>query len=181
MGEQDKDGLRFPVYRLEYKRDSGVLTHWVQGQVPEKYLAAGTRVTLDVDGENRLTNARLHSAGHLIDVVASKWKPDWIPAKGMHFQTTSWVEFKGALDPSEKDDFKKVFQEEINDLVAEELQMVVKMADQDAGSRRKVGFEGKSDCECGGTHIANSRELTGLSIESLKKAKDCVRVKYSFK
>ena len=170
------DSFSVPVTRLEYNRENGILTHWITTRQEFLDIRNGYKVEIEIDGEHRVKNAKLHSAGHLIDVVASKLKPTWVPTKGMHFQSNSWVEFKGSIDPTEKDSFKTQFQAEIDSLLSQDLELIVSMVE---GERRKVAFNGYNHCECGGTHVRRSGDLSGLNIEKIQKSKDCVKIKYS--
>lgn len=43
---------------------------------------AGQEAHLQIDEKRRKLNARLHSAGHLLDVVVKKLGQDWVPGKG---------------------------------------------------------------------------------------------------
>jgi Ser-tRNA(Ala) deacylase AlaX len=48
-----------------------------------------------IDEAVRKLNARLHSAGHLLDVAVSRLKLDWKAGKGYHFQDSPYVEYVG--------------------------------------------------------------------------------------
>ena len=45
--------------------------------------------------EKRRLYARLHSAGHMLDIVVKNLKLGWIPGKGYHFPDGPYVEYNG--------------------------------------------------------------------------------------
>ena len=74
-------------------------------------LFAGQVVSMSVDREVRLANAKCHSAGHLIDVSVNRFNDRlaaqypgyylaWLPTKGYHFKDGPYVEYKGKLEYS---------------------------------------------------------------------------------
>lgn len=56
-------------------------------------------VEMKVDGDKRLLYARLHSAGHLLDMAVARLGYQWHPSKGCHFPVGAYVEYVGAIDP----------------------------------------------------------------------------------
>lgn len=64
----------------------------------------GTGVNLQVDGEKRRLYARIHSAGHLLDIAVRRCRLTQLsPGKGYHFATGAYVEYIGIIDNSLKD------------------------------------------------------------------------------
>jgi Ser-tRNA(Ala) deacylase AlaX len=55
----------------------------------------GELVLQEVEEPFRIANAKLHSAGHLIDVAVKALKYGWIPTKGYHFSDGPYVEYSG--------------------------------------------------------------------------------------
>ena len=92
----------------------GVVLHSLAAPPPPE-LAPGARVSLHVDAALRLLHARIHSAGHLLDVAllrlgfaldgggAPDGAPDAAPrltaAKGSHTPAEMWVEYTGKVPP----------------------------------------------------------------------------------
>ena len=101
---EGESGAPFAVSMVK-KGKTGVVRH--EGASPTlPPFAAGSRVRCAVNGQARLLNARVHSAGHLIDVamtnsgMASRLRP----TKGYHFTPGSYVEYEGdKLDVPERD------------------------------------------------------------------------------
>ena len=48
-----------------------------------------------IDENKRRLYARLHSAGHLLDVAVSNIGLSWQPGKGYHFPDSPYVEYIG--------------------------------------------------------------------------------------
>jgi Ser-tRNA(Ala) deacylase AlaX len=62
-----------------------------------------------VDGEFRKTNARIHSAGHLLDVAMNRaGKTELKPGKGYHFVEGPYVEYIGVVPENERDELVKI-------------------------------------------------------------------------
>ena len=101
---EGESGAPFAVSMVK-KGKTGVVRH--EGASPKlPPFAAGSRVRCAVSEQARLLNARVHSAGHLIDVamtnsgMASRLRP----TKGYHFTPGSYVEYEGdKLDVPERD------------------------------------------------------------------------------
>jgi Ser-tRNA(Ala) deacylase AlaX len=56
-----------------------------------------------VDESYRRLSARIHSAGHLLDMAVRRaGRTDLKPGKGYHFPTSPYVEYIGAVDAKEK-------------------------------------------------------------------------------
>ena len=67
-------------------------------------ITVGDRVNLNVDEAHRRLNARLHSAGHLIDVAMKAAGCSALePAKGYHYSPGSYVEYGGKLSQGERE------------------------------------------------------------------------------
>ena len=99
---QGESGVPFAVGMVR-KGLTGVVRH--EGASPPPF-AVGSRVRCAVRGESRLLSARVHSAGHLIDVAmtASGMADRLRPTKGYHFTPGSYVEYEGGkLEAAERD------------------------------------------------------------------------------
>merc|ERR1712232_885145 len=91
-------------------------------------MAAGgvTKVNCRIDEKVRRINARVHTAGHLLDRAAKDLEWKWIPGKGYHFPDGPYVEYVLNADsrkidskkPAEKDKFVADLQAAIDRLVS---------------------------------------------------------------
>lgn len=82
----------------------------------DELLQIGSEVTMVIDEAIRKLNARLHSAGHLLDVAVNRLKLDWKPGKGYHFADSPYVEYVGVCEDKEKT--QKDLQKEVDELLA---------------------------------------------------------------
>ena len=70
-----------------------------------------------VDRASRMLYAKLHSAGHLIDVAMQQCGVGLKAGKGFHFPKGSYVEYVGKLDADTKDTLKDRFAKVLNELI----------------------------------------------------------------
>merc|ERR1712232_1253726 len=136
-------------------------------------MAAGgvTKVNCRIDEKVRRINARVHSAGHLLDRAAKDLDLKWIPGKGYHFAEGPYVEYV-LNDDSRKIDTKKAGDKE---KLIEQLQGAI---DGLVGAGGAVLVQYKSDvrhvemageeCPCGGTHVKNITEIGKVEVKALK-------------
>ena len=86
----------------------------------------GDEVELKINEDFRKLNARLHSAGHLLDVCVRRMGLDWVmksiilqvPGKGYHFEKGAYVEYVGAIEPAKIDETVK----KLNELCTEYIE-----------------------------------------------------------
>lgn len=169
--------------------DSGLVLHY--GEYIEGTFTMGQQINLSIDLDKRIVNARVHSAGHLLDCAVSSLDLAHLkPTKGFHFPEGPYVEYEGILD--NKNDWINPIQEKINDLVKENIQISnYSLSFEEAAqkniwapagkSARVVDFEGFDGCGCGGTHVLNSSEIGEISIRKIKVKKGVTRIAYALK
>lgn len=154
-------------------------------------IAAGDEVILHVDEARRTLNTRVHSAGHVVDMAVQALGLDWAPGKAYHFPDGPYVEYLGTLD-GDKDVMQKNLEREINvftrgDIptsmkffphseLASILKVVPAWAPVDKPCR--VVFYGDFGVPCGGTHVANLRDIGAVTVRKLKPGAGTVRVAY---
>jgi Ser-tRNA(Ala) deacylase AlaX len=158
-------------------------------------LIPGTKVNQYIDEDFRLECARLHSAGHLIDVCMQRLGLlDTLKAtKGYHFSDGPYVEFQGVIT-EELASLPSKMNEIITELVGSDVATEVEvMSREDAavkcnydttnspgsGDLRVVSIAGMP-CPCGGTHVESTKNLQGLEVTKVKKKKDIYKVSYKF-
>lgn len=65
-------------------------------------------------------NARIHSAGHLLDMAMNRCgQTELKPGKGYHFPSGAYVEYIGNIDNAIKDKLKEDLQKAVNDIIKE--------------------------------------------------------------
>ena len=195
---EGESGAPFAVSMVR-KGSTGVVRHEGASPTPPPF-TAGSRVRCAVSEQARLLNARVHSAGHLIDVamtnsgMASRLRP----TKGYHFTPGSYVEYEGdKLDVPERDALLAKLQASMDQLVAQSIDTKVQSVDaQQLGSVCppnaipadksmwgsgwvRVVCVGGLGCPCGGTHVANTSELRAVTVGAIKSKGKVTRVSYT--
>ncbi|CAD8054192.1 unnamed protein product [Paramecium primaurelia] len=149
-----------------------------------------------VNEEQRRNYARLHSAGHFIDMVVKKLGLKWAGAKGYHFPDGSYVEYQGVLE-GKPEDIQLSLQQTCDQLLNEtedndkkqveylnEEQLSQRMGEvphyfKGAQNVRYVKLCKYDDgCPCGGTHVNHVKELIKVNIVKVQKKGKFIRVSY---
>merc|ERR1712093_139775 len=153
------------VYEVNFTSvgPDGIINHY--GDFTSGAFEAGASVELEINAEKRKLYARIHSAGHLLDLaVVAAGYTDLKPAKGYHFEDGSYVEYIGNIDSKERAAAKVKIQEELNKLIAADLPVTVAR-----GVPRIVAYGDDAGCPCGGTHVTNTGLLGKVTLTKLKK------------
>lgn len=146
------------------RTESGIL-HLVDREIEEK------EVVLSVDANVRQWHSRLHSAGHLIGMAIETM--GWRAIKGNH-QPGQCRVMGTKVDESAPVPEKEAIERVVNAWIDEGLE--VRLTNTD--SLRTVTWGDLKAFPCGGTHVQNTRELTGFTVESVKFKKGELRVAY---
>jgi Ser-tRNA(Ala) deacylase AlaX len=154
------------------KQGSIVLHH---GIITQGKVSPGDRVTLELDREQRILNARLHTAGHALEYPLHEMGFISTIGKGYHFPDSPFVELQSDPPfPSNLDlkDLATKIQTATNEMIQKDLKYtssLVKFEDVPKYSKRDVsafaneefiriveleGFKGQG-LPCGGTHLPN--------------------------
>ena len=81
-----------------------VILHFGRFEPAGATFAEGSEVDCQVDEEKRRLYARVHSAGHLLDIAMSlAGRTDLKPSKGYHFATGAYVEYIGSVEVNDKE------------------------------------------------------------------------------
>lgn len=164
---------------------NGTVYHF--GNFAEGSFAVNEEVDLEVHEERRVLNARLHSAGHLIDIAAKKVGFDLNCVKSYHFPDGPYLEYEGMLENSDRylADLAKM----ANDLIAENLPLVKRLVPAEEAMRRGlfapegkavrvVNFADYDEVGCGGTHVRNSGEIGKITIRKISSKKGHTKIAY---
>lgn len=149
--------------------------------------STGDFVTLTIDKDRRITNAKLHSAGHLLDCAITELGLAFKPLKGYHFQDHPYVEYEGNLDHSPET--IQALQDKINELLqANKTISTHELPYEDALAQgitapigknaRLVTIDGFKPCGCGGTHVHRTSDIGSLAVRKIKSKGGNTRVSY---
>ncbi len=96
-----------------------VITGWITASSTRK-------LQLVIDRAARADHARLHTAGHLIDIAVASLSLALGPGKGNHSPETSYVEYSGTLTDAERDAFVAQVQAVCDQLIAADVPVTAK-------------------------------------------------------
>jgi alanyl-tRNA synthetase len=134
----------------------------------------GQQVSICVDGDWRLTNSRLHTAGHLIAALLEQEFSGINPISAHHWPGESRVEFSGDNLPTS---------EAVTSFLANALQQSVNnnLPVAILGSpttSRSIQIGTFNAVPCGGTHLQNLGQLGTVEITGVKIKKGKLRISY---
>lgn len=164
-------------------------TVWHFGEFKNGEFKQSDKVILKIDKDRRVLNAKLHSAGHLLDCAVSKMGIENLhPTKGFHFPEGPYVEYDGTIEnPAE---VIPILQKNIDDLIEQNLQVERRdLTSEEAQAKgvwapagksaRVVNFAGFSICGCGGTHVNTASEISKITIRKIKSNQGKTKIAYS--
>jgi Ser-tRNA(Ala) deacylase AlaX len=184
-----KDGDRFVVEEVRLD-EHGTVLHIGQ---PAMSWQSGTEVTCHVNEDRRAINTRLHSAGHLLDMVMSGLKPNWVPGKGAHYPHMSFVEYEVGEDTA-GEELQHQLQAGINKYRHDDKPsriLFVPIGDMAKYCRhvptnvptnkpsRIVIYGDDFGVPCGGTHVRTLQQIGNVTITKIKVKKGVAKVSYT--
>lgn len=164
----------------------GVVWHF--GAFASGNFATGETVSLKINQERRIQNAKNHSAGHLLDCAVEKLQlTQLVPTKGFHFPEGSYVEYEGTLENGAE--ILTWLQATLNDILEQNPIVVIQDLSYDEArqqgitappgkSARMVNFEGFAACGCGGTHMPSAKEIGAINLRKIKSKKGKTKISY---
>jgi Ser-tRNA(Ala) deacylase AlaX len=168
--------------------EHGVVHHLGRGTV-----SVGAGVVLDVDAARRMTNTRLHSAGHIVDLAVERLGLPWVPGKGAHYPHMSFVEYNGNV-PEDVEETRRRLEREVSQVIDEGSRNEIRfMPVSDMGQycrhvpeniptnkpARIVLYSETFGVPCGGTHVRDVAEVGNLSITKIRSKKGITKVSYA--
>ncbi|XP_003385755.1 PREDICTED: uncharacterized protein LOC100631819 [Amphimedon queenslandica] len=167
--------IKFEVSHVQKPRDTNYIEH-IGTFTTDERLIVGQEVTVEINSGRRCTNARIHSAGHLLDsAFINLGITNLVPSKGYHFPDGPYVEYIGDIPAEKREEVINLLNIESERLIKESIGVVVSVNER---NEREVNVGGVS-CMCGGTHVKNTAEIKGLKVSKIKKSKKNVRVSYT--
>ena len=181
----------FVIQSAEHDRADGNVWH-VGTFSSEQVFVEGSEVRVEIDEGFRRMNARLHSAGHLLDIAVQRLAYPLVPGKGFHLEEGSYVEYVGNLQDRDNaivalnQECEKIIQEAEEGVLADVLTI------EEAAKRFEIpGFlKGEENvrfvkltnedkgCPCGGTHVKSVRDIGRVVVTKMQKKGKNLRVSY---
>ncbi|NDE82107.1 MAG: alanyl-tRNA editing protein [Chlamydiia bacterium] len=162
------------------------IRHYIEPIATE--LLAAQKVYGVVDQKRRLTNARYHTAGHLISNIVEILNPKLKAMKGHSFPGEAYVEFQGdeAIDVETlqntineaiaRDDKTTIF--EIDPLGFEKQFYKLPYSIPDNKNFRVMQIGDMPPVPCGGTHLSSIGEIGLMRINKIKNKNGILRISY---
>lgn len=138
----------------------------------------GMPVELEIDATIRMHNSRLHTAGHVLAEAVNEHFTELVAYQGNHGPGDSYVKFKMVGNPAaEKEEIKQRSQEKINLWIDQNHEISYLFESEGKRSVKVV----KAWVPCGGTHVKNLKEISGLAILdlSVNKKDGTITIKYT--
>ncbi len=185
------DSIHFEVQEVHL--DENGIAHHIGATQTDK-LRIGDVVDCLVDIKRRNVNTRLHSAGHMIDLVVDRLKLPWVPGRGAHYPHMSFVEYNGEVNPEEIEAIKQQIEQIANESITRGSQNEVRfmsLSQMHTVCRhvptnipthkpgRVVIYDGTFGVPCGGTHVGTVRDIGRLTITKIKTKKGTIKVSYA--
>jgi len=162
----------------------------------------GKTCSIEIDENVRMAHAKMHTAGHLLDVAVARVPglEKLVATKGSHGAADAYVEYKGnarTFSGIEDDDEKliRLMNEHLEKLI--EQNDVVKAeylayedakracggslpsyVSPDAEEAPRVVTVAGYGCPCGGTHVKSSKELKRVTAVGFRVKKGQTRIRY---
>jgi Ser-tRNA(Ala) deacylase AlaX len=190
------------IFHVESVRDNGEGILYHHGRFDDDATGTfevGEAVTLEVDEARRRLHARLHSAGHALDVCVLQMglAEHLKPTKGFHFLEGPFVEYKGKL-PSDgvgtAEEIVDALNLKMQALIEEDIGTTVDVVSKPEAAKllsseadvshftehaqiRLVSVGGNL-CPCGGTHVQSTKELGPIEVTKIKTKKNVTKISY---
>lgn len=184
----ENDSGKFIVEEVRFL--DGVVKHI--GKFEEGHFNIGEEVICLINNERRQLHSKLHSAGHIVDMVVNHLKLDWIPGKGYHFPQGPYVEYQGNLEQLDKEKLKEQIETLANNFIKEGIETKLIFIDKEkmkeycryipeylpTDKPSRIVLYGNFGVPCGGTHVKNLADVKGLIIRKIKQNGPNIRVCY---
>jgi Ser-tRNA(Ala) deacylase AlaX len=178
----------FEVKEVRYQ--DGEVLHI--GEFVSGVINTSDQVVCEVSRERRELHTRLHSAGHIIDFALSELGFNFAPKKGYHWPEGAYDEYFGDITQLDKEKFQRDLEAKCNEITSRDVKTEVKFMSLEemksvcafppseipGNKPGRVVMYGERGIPCGGTHVANLRDVGHMTIRKVKQEKEIVRVAY---
>ncbi len=191
-----QDGSSFSIHFVDFDSETASVRHYTNARIDSAFI--GKKFSMEIDRERRHMNAKAHTAGHLIDALASEMAPELIGKIGSHdVNEGCYVKFQGLLESITVDTLQKILNEKLSATISQNNAVDKKIVDPSELTSLKLpdGYklpEGKpcriiqivgfTPSPCGGTHIKSLSEFNEIVITKigLIKKENVTKVSYRF-
>mmetsp|Transcript_12996 Transcript_12996/g.40017 ORF Transcript_12996/g.40017 Transcript_12996/m.40017 type:complete len:225 (+) Transcript_12996:482-1156(+) len=164
------------VVEVKAGPDRTEIVHYVKAPIAAK---VGDEVELRVDEAMRRLHARVHSAGHLLDVVIKRLALPLVPGKGYHHPAGSYVEFVGQIPAESRVHTLQQIQNELDFLLRSvSAENSTQVCIDDSGVRTVRLLDEDDGTLCGGTHVKHVTEIGACKVTKLVKKQKNMRLCY---
>ena len=142
------------------------------------------KVKLKINSQNRIKNAKNHTAWHLLDIATKNIWLDLVAKKWFHFDSWCYVEYSWIYNIEQKEEILEKLNLEINKLISQNLKVFVdnnlEWNSPEGKAFRKVFFENYKNnwCGCWWTHLNSIWELWKIEITNIKNKKWNCKISY---
>ena len=204
-GGDEKEDVSFEFNAVRMDRETKLVWHAGTFTTSTSLVDSlrGKKCTIVIDEQVRMQHAKMHSAGHLLDVAVASVPgletEKLVPTKGSHGIEEAYVEYKGnartlsGIDDDEKlikminDNLDKLIEK--NDAVKTEYLAyeeakracgghLPSYISPDAEEPPRIVTVAELGCPCGGTHVKSSKELKRVTVVGLRVKKGATRISY---
>ena len=150
----------------------------------------GSAVECHISEEVRRIHARVHSAGHLLDIAMNKaGRSDLKPGKGFHQPVGAYVEYIGNVEAKDREPLLKLMNEHCKEIITKtpkDKMVYKKICEYDEAQAQLAKAGGVPDyipkgnslrvlklieddygCPCGGTHVEHVSDIAEINITKL--------------
>jgi len=163
--------------------------------------AKDSEVECHVDEAKRRLYARIHSAGHLLDIaMRNAGHPELKPSKGFHQPVGAYVEYVGNVEANEREALVALMNEKCSQIISStpaEMPVFKKMCSYEEAGEQLANAGGVPSyipegtplrvlkltaddvgCPCGGTHVEHVQDIKEIQITKIQKKGKSIRVSY---
>lgn len=188
-GHISSEAVQFIVEEVRFI--DGIVKHI--GHFESGMLQQGDSVTLSVNEDRRTLHARLHSAGHVVDMAVYELQLPWIPGKGYHFPDGPYIEYQGDITEGEdREALARQVERTANAFINQGIMTTLRFMPKSEmhtvchhvpdylpeNKPARVILYGDFGVPCGGTHIANLKDIGQLTIRKIGIKKGMIKVSY---
>lgn len=187
----------FEVENIKINGD--YISHIGKFKTEDSKFEENQEVEQKINEDLRRTYARIHSAGHLIDLAMDKCGFGHLePGKGYHFSKGSYVEYIGVVEAEKREQLKQDLNTSLKEMISESKEedaALVKVYNYEEakdilgkvppyfpeGSNVRIVKLNEKDkgCPCGGTHVKHIKDIQEVEVTKIQKKKNNTRVCYS--